>query len=156
VIKEEKKVFQLDTKNTSYIFAISPQGHPIHIYYGSRLPQADVDALQLKNNITLGSTVDYAPGYNLDSQLLEYSGIGKGDYRHAPLECMLPDGSFTTDFVYEGHRITEGSYESDCHLSVVLRPGGRCLGAGPSASSGPDASRFDSGGFGSGFDFGFI
>ena len=116
MIEEKKKVFKLDTKNTSYIFAISPQGHPVHIYYGSRLPRADVDALQLKNNITLGSTVDYAPGYNLDSYLLEYSGIGKGDYRHTPLECVWPDGSYTTDFVYEGHRMTKGGYENDCGL----------------------------------------
>ena len=116
MIDVQEKVFKLDTEHTSYIFTISPQGHPIHIYYGSRLPRADVEALRLKNNITLGSTVDYAPGYNLDSQLLEYSGIGKGDYRHTPLECILPDGSFTTDFVYESHRITEGSYENDCGL----------------------------------------
>lgn len=116
MIEEKKKVFHLNTKHTSYIFAISSQGQPVHIYYGSRLPRADVEALRLKNNITLGSTVDYAPGYCLDSELLEYSGIGKGDYRHTPLECMLPDGSFTTDFVYEGHRITEGTYESDCGL----------------------------------------
>ena len=116
MIEAKKKVFKLDTRNTSYIFTISPQGHPVHIYYGSRLPQADVEALRLKNNITLGSTVDYAPGYSLDSQLLEYSGIGKGDYRHSPLECVLPDGSFTTDFVYEGHRVAEGGYENDCGL----------------------------------------
>ena len=116
MIEEKKNVFKLDTKHTSYIFEISPYGHPIHLYYGSRLPRADVDALRMKNNITLGSAVDYAPNYCLDSSLLEYSGIGKGDYRHTPLECMLPDGSFTTDFVYEGHRITEGSYEQDCGL----------------------------------------
>ena len=116
MIEVKKKVFKLDTQNTSYIFAISSQGHPIHIYYGSRLPRADVEALGLKNNITLGSTVDYAPGYNLDSQLLEYSGIGKGDYRHSPLECILPDGSFTTDFVYESHEILNEAYSNDCGL----------------------------------------
>ena len=116
MIEIKKKVFKIDTQNTSYIFTLSSQGHPIHIYYGSRLPRADVEALGIKNNITLGSTVDYTPGYNLDSQLLEYSGIGKGDYRHSPMECILPDGSFTTDFVYEGHRVTEGSFESDCGL----------------------------------------
>lgn len=116
MIEEKKKVFKLDTKNTSYIFAVSPQGQLIHIYYGSRLLHADVQALQIKNNVTLGSTVDYTPGYNLDSQLLEYSGIGKGDYRHSPLECILPDGSFTTDFVYEGHKILEGGYASSCGL----------------------------------------
>ena len=123
MIDVHKKVFKLDTKNTSYIFTLSPQGHPIHIHYGSRLPSADVEALRLKNNITLGSTVDYAPGYCLDSELLEYSGIGKGDYRHSPIECMLPDGSFTTDFVYEGHRVTQGAYENDCGLPFAMGGG---------------------------------
>ena len=60
MIREEKKVFQLDTDNTSYIFSISSQGHPIHVYYGGKLPRADVYALRLKNNIPCGSTVDYA------------------------------------------------------------------------------------------------
>ena len=116
MIWENKGIFKLDTPHTSYVFRITPQGHPEHIYYGKRLPQADVDALRIKNTITFGGTVDYAPGYCLDSMLLEYSGIGKGDYRHSPLECQLPDGSFTTDFVYHSHQILDGAYESDCGL----------------------------------------
>ena len=79
MISEHKRVFKLDTDRTSYIFRITKQGHPEHIYYGQKLPKADVEALRLKNDITLGGTVDYAANYCLDSQLLEYSGIGKGD-----------------------------------------------------------------------------
>ena len=116
MINEKKGVFQLNTRATSYIFRITPQGQAEHIYYGSRLPRADVDALRMKNNITLGAAVDYAPGYCLDATLLEYSGIGKGDYRHSPLECILPDGSFTTDFVYESHVISDDPYDSACGL----------------------------------------
>ncbi len=123
MIKVSKKVFKLDTQNTSYIFTISPQGHPVHIYYGKRLPSADVDALQMKNTIVFGSAVDYAPGYSLDSQLLEYSGIGKGDYRHSPLECVAPDGSFVTDFVYESHRVTPGTCVSSCGLPFATGAG---------------------------------
>ena len=116
MIQENKRVFRLDTRNTSYILRITRQGHPEHIYYGPRLPQSDAEALRIKNNISFGGTVDYAPGYCLDSQLLEYSGIGKGDYRHSPLECILPDGSFTTDFVYESHEILNEAYSNDCGL----------------------------------------
>ena len=116
MINVTKKIFKLDTKNTSYIFSISPQGHPCHVYYGKFLPTADVEALQIKNTITYGSCVEYAPGYCLDNQLLEYSGIGKGDYRHSPLECVMPDGSYVTDFVYEGHRVTQGAYQNSCGL----------------------------------------
>ena len=123
MISEHKRVFKLDTDRTSYIFRITKQGHPEHIYYGQKLPKADVEALRLKNDITLGGTVDYAANYCLDSQLLEYSGIGKGDYRHSPMECVLPDGSYTTDFLYESHTITKDVYRSDCGLPFATGSG---------------------------------
>ncbi len=123
MIRENNRVFKLDTQHTSYIFRITAQGQAEHIYYGKRLPTADVEALAVKNNISFGSTVDYALDYCLDSMLLEYSGIGKGDYRHSPLECQLPDGSFTTDFVYESHRILEEVYENDCGLPFATGEG---------------------------------
>ena len=123
MIATQDGVFKLDTAHTSYIFRLTPYGHLEHIYYGLWLPQADADALALKHTIGLGSTVEYAPGYCLDSHLLEYSGIGKGDYRHSPLECVMPDGSFVTDFVYESHEITQGAYTSDCGLPFATGGG---------------------------------
>ncbi len=123
MIWENKRLFKLDTPHTSYMFRITAQGQPEHIYYGKRLPGADAEALCVKNTVTFGGTVDYAPGCCLDSTLLEYSGIGKGDYRHSPLECRLPDGSFTTDFVYKSHEILDSAYESDCGLPFAQGPG---------------------------------
>lgn len=123
MITTNKKIFKLDTKHTSYIFTINSQGHPCHVYYGSRLPSADVAALSLKNTIGYGSSVEYTPGYCLDCQLLEFSGIGKGDYRHSPVECIMPDGTYVTDFVYEGHRITEEAYDSNCGLPFATGRG---------------------------------
>ena len=119
MITAGEKFFKLDTVDTSYIFKISDWGHPVHIYYGSKLPTADIDALEIKNNITLGSTVEYTkdtPNYSLDSVLLEYSGNGKGDYRHSPTELIMPDGSFVTDFVYDSHTISDEAYSNDCGL----------------------------------------
>lgn len=119
MITVNQHTFKLDTANTSYLFDITPSGHVQHIYYGALLPDIPADALALKNTITLGSTVMYSektPGYSLETLLLEYSGIGKGDYRHSPLECIMPDGSFVTDFIYESHQISEGPYTHDCGL----------------------------------------
>ena len=112
------KVFKLNTQNTSYVLAITDEGHPEHIYYGRRLPDTDIEALRLKNTIMLGTTVDYKDekqGYSLDTLPLEYSGIGKGDFRHSPIELIMPDGSFVTDFIYDSHRVTDGAftYEGD-------------------------------------------
>lgn len=123
MITVNKKVFKLDTKHTSYIFFINEQGHPVHVYYGARLPSADVEALSLKNTIMYGDSVEYAPGYCLDRQLLEFSGIGKGDYRQSPIECVMPDGTFVTDFVYEGHRITQEAYDGYCGLPFATGRG---------------------------------
>ena len=59
LITVSDNVFKLDTNNTSYIFSISKNGHPQHIYYGKKLPASDAEALILKNTIGLGSTVYY-------------------------------------------------------------------------------------------------
>ncbi len=114
MITEKEKVFRLNTDKTSYIFSITEKGHPEHIYYGGALPEGDTEPLKLKNNILLGSIVEYSedtPAYSLDTTLLEYSGVGKGDFRHSPIELIMPDGSFVLDFVYESHEIKKGSYE---------------------------------------------
>ena len=115
MITENNKVFRLETEKTTYIFTITEHGHPEHVYYGARLGECDIEPLRLKNNITLGSIVEYsaeAPAYSLDTTLLEYSGVGKGDFRHSPIELIMPDGSFVCDFVYENHEITDGSYDA--------------------------------------------
>ena len=123
MIENRGKVFALHTQNTTYLFRISEHGHPEHLYYGRRLKEYDPTALALKNEITLGSTVEYtpdAPNYSLDTILLEYSGIGKGDYRHAPLELLMPDGTFVTDFVYQSHEIKKGAFEAKSELPFAF------------------------------------
>ena len=122
MITERGRVFKLDTKDTSYIFRITDSGHPEHIYYGKRLPEADAAALAQKNTIMLGTTVCYDgtdPAYSLDTLLLEYSGIGKGDYRHTPLELIMPDGSFVTDFVFDSYEAQHGAMVSECGLPMA-------------------------------------
>jgi len=114
MINIKDKIFKLDTNSTSYIFCVNEAGHIEHVYYGARIAEQDYDALRLKNTTVLGSTVEYEPtkqGYSLDTVLLEYSGIGKGDYRHSPIEIIMPDGSFVTDFVFSDYELREGSYE---------------------------------------------
>ena len=41
------KTFKLSTKNTSYVFALTEQGHAEHIYYGKKLPDEQFEALRL-------------------------------------------------------------------------------------------------------------
>ncbi len=109
------KAFKLSTRNTSYVLAVTDEGHIEHIYYGRRLPDESFEALRLKNTVMLGTTVDYREGragYSLDTLPLEYSGIGKGDFRHSPMELIMPDGSFVTDFVYDSHTVSDGAFDN--------------------------------------------
>jgi alpha-galactosidase len=109
------KIFKLDTQSTSYIFKVADCGKLENIHYGPKLRTQSYDALQLKNTIALGSCVDYdtsAP-ISLENLLLEYSENGKGDFRHSPIELIMPDGTYVSDFVYHSHEITNNPYTSN-------------------------------------------
>ena len=113
MIKENGLSFKLETKNTTYAFRVN-EGYPEHLYYGRRLVDDDFTATALKNTIELGSTVKIdGSSFALERNLLEYSGIGRGDYRHSPIELLMPDGTFVCDFVYDGYRIIDGAYKTE-------------------------------------------
>ena len=117
-------IFKLNTRDTSYVLAVTDKGHVEHIYYGKKLPDENFEALRLKNTIMLGTTVDYEGqyiGYSMDTMLLEYSGIGKGDFRHSPMELIMPDGSFVCDFVYDSYSVSEGEFKcEDSNLPYAI------------------------------------
>lgn len=110
-ITYDKGVFALDTDRTSYIFRVTKFRHLEHIHYGERVKASDAEALSVKHDIQLGSSVMYDESddcYCLDNLCLEWSGVGRGDYRQTPIEVKMPDGSFSSDFLYDGHEIVRG------------------------------------------------
>jgi alpha-galactosidase len=111
MIGEKDGLFYLTTDSTSYWFRVTKFGHIEHVHYGERLSMQDPEGLALKRTAMFGSSVLYDesdPVYCLDSMALEWSGIGRGDYRHSPAEIKMPDGSFACDFVYKSHRVFPG------------------------------------------------
>ena len=113
MISFKDQVFRLDTKNTTYAFRIN-EGYLEHLYYGRRVPETDFQAVALKNTIDLGATVKQeGSSFFLERNLLEYSGIGRGDYRHSPIELLMPDGTFVCDFVYDSHRSYDSAYTTN-------------------------------------------
>ncbi len=110
-------VFRLTTQSTSYWFRVTPFSHLEHIHYGVRLDENQpVEGLLLKRTAMIGSSVSYDetdPNYCLDNICLEWSGIGRGDYRHSPAEIKMPDGTFTCDFLYKSYKILPGYVAMD-------------------------------------------
>lgn len=112
MIEESDKLFRLTTNETSCWFRVTEFGHLEHIHYGERLAEQAPEGLVLKRTALTGSSVIYDPKdptYCLDTMCLEWSGIGRGDYRHSPAEIKMPDGSFACDFVYRAHCIFQGA-----------------------------------------------
>jgi alpha-galactosidase len=105
---------------SSYIFRVSKFGHLEHIHYGVKIPaDADPESLRLKTTAVMGSSVLYDESdgfYCLDTLPLEWSGIGKGDYRNSPVEIGMADHGFVSDFSYRGYRIDKG------HLPMTHLP----------------------------------
>ena len=106
-------IFRLDTAESSYWFRTTAFGHLEQLHYGTRLPAGEIESLRHKHELTHGSAVLYDeqadPSYCLEELPLEWSGVGKGDFRVTPIELKLPDGSFTCDFVYDSYRIETGA-----------------------------------------------
>lgn len=129
MIDFKDSIFRLTTENTSYWFRITPFGHLEHLHYGPRLKEQDPDGLALKRTAMLGSSVCYDPSdptYCLDNLCLEWSGIGRGDYRHSPAELKMPDGTFTCDFIYRSHRIIPGFVPMESSLPTAYGSENEC------------------------------
>ena len=138
VLGAERPAFVLDTARTSYCFRILPTGQPEQLYYGKKLPirtEKDLEPLCEQHAFAPGNTTVYDaahPELSLEDICLEFSGLGKGDLREPMLELVHPDGSRTSDFLYDCHAIDDlqpaqrplpGAYgESGAeHLCVTYR-----------------------------------
>lgn len=107
--------FHLSTAHTSYLFRITETGHPEHLYYGKRLPDAqfadeeDIAMFYEKRVFAPGNTSIYDadhPDLSLENICLEMSSRGKGDLREPFLTLVHSDGSVTSDFRYQEYEIT--------------------------------------------------
>ena len=112
MIEIAEKTFRLSTDHTAYLFRVTDFGHLEHLHYGGPVSMADGAGMAAKTAIARGSSILYdesSDTYCLDDLTLEWSGVGKGDFRNPPAELTLPDGTFTNDFVYVSHERHTGA-----------------------------------------------
>ena len=105
------KLFHLSAPDCSYLLRVTPFGHLESVHFGDPVPDAAAALLAHKQSAPVGSAVVYDsadPAYSLDTLPLEWSGIGRGDYRHSPAEIKMPDGTFVCDFIYHSHSVSDG------------------------------------------------
>lgn len=130
----EKRIFKLDTPNTSYIMGVQDRfGYLLHYYYGKKLKDDGVSYLARtgeppftpeRNNRDKLSFLDCAP--------FEYPTGGIGDFREHCLEIRTAAGHNAVELGYRRHTIEKGKKalpglpatfgsEDDCEsLTVIL------------------------------------
>lgn len=107
---EANRIFELDTRNTSYRIGIADEeGFVGHIYYGQKIrPQkcdqflrtCEAPFVPSKNNRERCSFMDTFP--------TEYSGNGIGDYRESCIAVKTENGSRTVDLKFVDYDIVNG------------------------------------------------
>lgn len=111
IFDSEKRTFRLDTPSSSYSFKISPTGYLLHLYYGARIPDTDLDYLRMRNGNASFSANVASPeeGWlTLDTAAVEYPVNGTGDFRISALSIRGENGNDATDIRYRSHRIYAG------------------------------------------------
>jgi len=109
IIDENKKIFKLDAKDSSYLMQVSKQGYLYHVYYGAHVSDNDLDhILQLTGGASFSPSPADAPELSLDMLLLEYPGTGTGDFRVPALTVKDTRGASAVCLRYVSHKVIEG------------------------------------------------
>ena len=115
LLQGDRPTFALETKNTSYVFAVTESGHPEHLYYGGKIPlgsAADCEVFREKREFELGNSIVYSkehPKVLLEDMCLEMSsdlGFKTLPTAYYPdgngerLCVILRDGELTLELYY--------------------------------------------------------
>lgn len=114
IIDEQRRVFTLQTKHTTYQMKADAKDVLLHTYYGEKTDSGDKSLLIFRADRGFSGN-PYEVGkqdrtYSLDSLPQEYSSFGMGDYRITSLRVQNKDGSQAAELRYAGYRVEEGKY----------------------------------------------
>lgn len=110
--QQEKQLFSLNTRHTTYQMKVDSKGFLLHLYYGGRISGNMGYLLTYYDRGFSGNPA--AAGndrtYSLDALPQEYPQAGTGDYRSSALVIRNADGSEYCDLRYVSHEIKKGKY----------------------------------------------
>lgn len=109
---EKEKVFQIDTKYSTYQMQVDEYGFLLHLYYG-RKTEGVVDYLLYNSDRGFSGNpymADKIRTYSMDTLPQEYPTLGTGDYRNPAMTIRNANGSFACDLRYDSYTIENGKY----------------------------------------------
>lgn len=109
---KERRVFKIDSLNSTYAIGIFDGDFLVHLYYGKKIPDTNLISTAFRGGFASISPLTASTADNWyfspDIQPMEYSCNGSGDYRLAALSIRDSEGRATTDIRYVDHKIYSG------------------------------------------------
>ena len=108
-VNEKDLIFQVSTKNTTYMMGVYAKEHLLHLYYGKRL-----DDLNAKYLMPFGDSEPALHWLHVDAEWFfslapfEYAAAGTGDFRDVCLQVRSEGGYRVCQLKYDSYRILEG------------------------------------------------
>ena len=112
LVKENGRLFQLQTKDSSYQMYADEKDVLLHTYYGKRIESENLSDLIFQADVGFSGNPPEAGEdrtYSLDCLPQELAGSGVGDYRQDCIRIRHGDGSVAADFRFAGYKILQGS-----------------------------------------------
>lgn len=122
----DSNTFILATRDSSYIMKISKYGNLLHLYYGERIPDEDLDYLIQVQDRGFSPNPNEAGNdrtFSLDYLAQEFSTDGKGDYRIPSIQVINGDGSQIFSGKVDGYEIYKGKYRVEGMPSLYVKRG---------------------------------
>ena len=106
---DDKKLFQLNTENTTYVIGLSPEGYVGHVYYGPLLHgEPDLYPLRMDEPPFTPSVNKREKSSFLDRFPMEYPTGGVGDYRESCLNIRNAQGRMGCEIFFDSYEIFKG------------------------------------------------
>ena len=108
---EKEQIFNLETKNTSYIFGVYNEKWLLHFHYGKKIKNFSYSIKSLCPAPAGGMTSVQAgmeEAKESESHSFEFATFGNADLRFPSLKLKFADGSVISEFKYKGHKIYDG------------------------------------------------
>lgn len=122
----DSRTFILETRDSSYLMKVSRYGNLLHLYYGEKIPDENLDYLIKVQDRGFSPNPNEAGNdrtFSLDYLAQEYSTDGKGDYRTPSIEVINKDGSQIFSGKFAGYEICRGKYRVEGMPSLRANPG---------------------------------
>ena len=110
IYDEKKRVFKLDTPNTTYAFHVTNSNHLLHLYYGASIPETDIThMLRIPNDEPfVPSTHDGMGPHSFDCAAIEFPTSGVADFREPCMQLMDKYGMSACECYYDSYAIYKG------------------------------------------------